>query len=729
MSVKLSRRDFLKAAAAVGAMVTAGGAFVAAGSKLFGQPSHAAVAATKQEMPRLVPTVCGMCEVHCGVLAYTQGEKLLKLEGNFRHSHSLGKICPRGAAGAKILDDPNRLQSPLKRVGSRFEPIPWELALREIGARLADVKQRYGAPSLAWLRHPDLSDAWDLQFMRAFGSPNLFASTSLGRACRNAAAQATVGSVPVFDLPNSRYILICGRNFAEGIFTADVQHLAEAKERGAHIVVVDPRLTNTAAFAHEWIPIKPGTDGALLLALMNVLIVEKLYDAAFVEKHTVGFSALADYLLDKTPGWASHITDVPADSIRRLARELAAQKPACGVEPGWHGPWGGLYGNSLQTARAALCLNALLGNYGASGGLVFAPAPPVAKLPFPALPAVAAKRADGVGDGQFALASPTEGLPQKLPEIILTGKPYPIAALVVNHSNPARALPNTVKAEEALRKLELLVVIDVQMSETAELAHYVLPESTYLERDDPLAISERLVPEVALRQPVVKPRYDTRPAHAIIAGLAKNVGLESAFGFTAQQSVETQMKPTGQTEATLEKQGVWRGKEDGLYGTPRFGTPSGKVELACVALKKAGFDPLPVYEPPLTEPGLNSFRLLTGHDFAHTGSSTQENPYLAALNDENRLWIHPARAARLGINNEDWAVVKSEIGEVRVRARLTEGIHPEAVWLAHGYGHGVKSRKSQLDKGVNDNLLVSARAEPIAGGAALAETIVTVRRG
>ncbi len=721
MSVTISRRNFLKAAGATGALAAAGG-------QLLGQTNEAEGAA-KEEVPRLVPTLCGMCEAHCGVLAYTQGQKLLKLEGNFRHSHSLGKICPRGAAGGYLLDDANRLKTPLKRVGARFEPIPWELALQEIGGSLLDVKQRLGAQGVAWLRHPDISDAWDVQFMRALGSPNLFASTSLGRACRNAACQYTLGGVPVFDLPSARYILLFGRNLAESIFTADVNRLTEAKERGAHIVVFDPRLTNTAALAHEWIPIKPGSDGALLLALMNVLVTEKLYDAAFVDKYTVGFAALADYLLDKTPGWAAHLTNVPADTIRRLARELAAQRPACGVDPSWHGAWGSLYDNSLQTARAALCLNALLGSYGTVGGLVFPPKPNLAALPFPSLPPVSAKRADGVGDGQFPLASLTDGLPQRLPEIILTGKPYPIAALVVNHANPARSLPNTPKVEEALRKLELLVVMDVQMSETAELAHYILPESTYLERDEPLAVSERLIPEVALRQPVVSPRHDTRAAHAIIAGLAKGAGLEAAFGFTARQSAEAQLKPTGEALLALDKQGVWRDKTDGVYGAPRFNTPSGKVELACAALKAAGFDPLPAYEPPLVEPDLQSFRLLTGHEFAHTGSSTQENPFLAALSAENRLWIHPARAARLGIEEDNWAVVKSEIGEVRVKAKLTEGIYPEAVWLAHGYGHLVKSRKSSLDKGVNDNLLVGVRAEPIAGGAALAETIVTVRRG
>ncbi|MBI4788221.1 MAG: molybdopterin-dependent oxidoreductase [Chloroflexi bacterium] len=721
MSIKLSRRNFLKTTAAFATLFAGSHAFL-------GQPDGVA-AASKDQVPRLIPTVCGMCEARCGVLAYTQGQKLLKLEGNFRHSHSLGKICPRGVAGAKFLDDADRLKSPLKRVGNRFEPISWDVALTEIGAQLSQIKQRLGAQGLAWLRHPEISDAWDVQFMRAFGSPNLFATTSLGRASRNAAAQLTVGDVPVFDFAHSRYILIFGRNHAESIFTADITRLAEAKERGAHLVVFDPRLSNTAALAQEWISLKPGTDGALLHALMNVLVTEKLYDAAFVEKYTVGFAQLADYVLDKTPGWASHITDVPADTIRRIARELASQRPACGVDPSWHGAWGSLYGNSLQTARAALCVNALLGSYGAIGGLQFSPKPNLAALPFKALPPVTAKRVDGVGDGRFPLGSPTEGVPQLLPEIIISGKPYPVGALIVNHANPARSLPNTQKAEQALRKLELLVVIDVQMSETAELAHYILPESSFLERDDPLAISARLVPEVALRQAVVKPRHDTRPAHEIIAGLAKSVGLESAFGFTARQSVEAQVKPTTESLTALDNDGVWQEDYKPVNGVARFATPSGKVELVSDTLKKAGFDPLPAYEPPLAEPGLHDFRLLTGHEFAHTGTSTQNNRYLAALCDENQLWIHPARAARLGIENGSWVVVKSATDQVRVKAVLTEGIHPEAVWLAHGYGHGTRGQTRAFAKGANDNILTADRAEPMAGGAVLGETIVTVGRG
>lgn len=721
MTLKLTRREFLKATAVFSAVA-------AAGYPLLNSADWVA-AAGQEPIPTLSPTICGMCDVHCGVLAYTQGQKLLKLEGNYRHSHSLGKICPRGVAGAKLLDDPDRLRYPLKRVRDHFEKVSWDTALGEIGASLKDISKRNGPESLAWLRHPGPADAWDVQFMRAFGSPNIFATTSMGTSSRNAAAQVTLGGVPVFDFANSRYVLLFGRNLAESIFTADINQLTEAKQRGAHVVVFDPRLTNTAALAQEWIPIKPGTDGALLLALMNVLVTEKLYDVSFVERKTVGFSKLANFLMDKTPGWASHLTDVAADTIRRIAREMAAQKPACGVDPSWRGAWGGSYTNSFQTARAALCLNALLGSYGATGGLSFAAKVDLAPVPFPKVAPVAAKRVDGVGNGQFPYASPTEGVPQLLPQAILSGKPYPITAMIVNHSNPARSLPNTERTEQALRKLELLVVIDVQMSETAELAHYVLPESTFLERDDPLVISQRLAPEFALRQRVVGPLYDTRPGHAIITDIAKSAGLESAFGFTARQSIEAQIKPTGQTYSTLEKDGVWRdaAKSNGREMT--FATASGKIELVADALTMAGLDPIPIYEAPQAQTGLHDFRLLTGHDFAHTGTSTQNNRYLAALSDENQLWIHTARAARLGIENDSRVVVKSKTGQVKVKAKLTEGIYPEAVWLAHGYGHASPHQKLSYGKGANDNFLIEDHAESVTGAAAMGETIVTVERG
>jgi thiosulfate reductase/polysulfide reductase chain A len=280
--------------------------------------------------------------------------------------------------------------------------------------------------------------------------------------------------------------------------------------------------------------------------------------------------------------------------------------------------------------------------------------------------------------------------------------------------------------EEALSKLDLLVVIDVQMTETAQLAHYILPETTYLERFDPLAVSARLTPEVALRQPVVPPMYDNHPAYEIITGMARAAGLGEYFGFTLSQVIAAQAAPLGLNLEQLIKEGVWQGKPDGNL---RFTTSSGKIELHSERLAKAGFEPLPAYEPPAVRPsGTARFRLIHGRDAVHSGTSTQNNAWLERQKPENELWINTARAARLSISQGDLVQVSSEAGTVRVKARLTEGIHPEAVYLAHGFGHRVRQQRLSFGKGASDNAVIVNQSEPIAGGAALNETIVEVRR-
>ncbi len=722
---KLTRREFLIATSAAGTLA-------AAGCERH-DPSKAAVAALaskkEREIAKLIPTVCEMCEARCGLLAYIEGGQLFKVEGNYNHSHSLGRICARGSASIKLLYDPNRLQFPQKRTAEgKFERISWEQAFYEISQKLATLRARFGPQALAWVRKPGLADDWDRQFMRAFGSPNLFSTTSLGRASRDTACRYTLGWVPIFDYANSRFILVFGRNIAEGMVPGDAGALMEAKEHGAHIVVIDPRLTNTAAQAHDWIPIKPGTDGALLLAMMHVMVNENLYDTEFVNNHTLGFDRFKSALQDYTPWWAASVTDVPAETIMRLARQFAAARPACGVDVGWHGAWGGMYGNSVQTARAALALNALAGNYGVKGGLVMPIYPKLGDFRMPPASFIVTSRADGAGGPAYPLVSPVDGMVQVLPQLILSGKPYPIKAMIVNHANPAMSLPNTAQTLEALKKLDLLVVIDVQPSETTELAHYVLPESTFLERYDPIAVSNRLVPEIALRQPVVDPLHDTRPSHEIIGDLGRAMGLGKSFVITVDQMIQAHLRPSGMTLDEMKRVGVWQGSTENIYGRREFRTPSGKIELYCEAFKAAGFDPLPTYDPPMVSPDTHSFRLLSGKDPLHTGTSTQDNALLHSLAEENVLWLNPDRAYRLGIREDEWVWVKSDTGEVRVKVKLTESIHPEAVFLAHGFGHTTHKQPLAYDKGAADGLLVTDRVEPIGGGAALAENIVTIRR-
>ncbi len=718
--IRLTRRNFLKSVGVAGALAVAGDGLFYSTETFAEEP---------REIAKLYPTICGMCENGCGVLAYVRGGRLHKIEGNYRHSHSLGKICARGAAGVKLLYDPQRLRMPMKRVGEgEFEKIMWEQAFEEIGQKLQELKARHGPQTLAWMRHPDLSDAYDVQFMKAFGSPNIFSHISLGRAARNVACELTLGTVPFSDYANTKYAFILGRNLAESIFVSDTYGLMQAKSEGAKVVIVDPRLSNTAAIADEWLPIRPGTDGALLLGMMNVIVSERLYDAEFVNKHTVGFKELEEFLVDKTPWWAASVTDVLEETIIRLARELADARPRCLVDPGWHGGWGGMYANSVQTARAALILNALLGNYGARGGLLLPPKRPIGSFAMPPTPEITAERVDGAGGAQYPFALRAEGIVQRLPDIVLTESPYPITALVVNHMNPAMSLPNTDKVIRALQKLELLVVIDVQGSETAELAHYILPESTYLERHDPPAVSKRAIPEVALRQPVVETLHDTRPAHEIITGLARAAGLGSYFDFDFEKMCQADLDPLGIDLKEFEPSAVWRGREEIEYGDVAFPTEDGKIHIQLSEFEGTEYDRLPDYSPPAVAPEANAFRLLTGHDAAHTGTATQNNPWLASLTEENELWINADQAARLGISDGDWVLVRSGIAEVRVKAKVTEGIHPSAVWLAHGFGHYAEMMRNARGKGANDSVLITDMVDPISGAAMLAEVIVTVER-
>lgn len=721
---RISRRRFLQSAGIL--------ALAAGGYKLFDWAAPLArgeeKVTGKDQIATLVPSICGMCTANCGILVYVENGQPVKIEGNYRHSHSHGRLCARGSAGIKVAQNWQRLKGPLKRgpIEGSFQQIGWDQAFQEIGAKLTEIKNAYGPESLAWICGPRLSQAWDRHFVKAFGSPNFFSTESLYRSPVTVASRYTTGSVPIPDIASSRFILAVGRDYAENTLVRDLEDLMQAREKGASLVVVDPRLTRTAAQADEWIPIRPGTEGVLLLALAHVIIAENLYDASFVSSQTYGFEQFKSLALDVSPDWAALVSGVPTHVIRRLAYDLAKTKPSCFVDVGFTAPWEMSYKNSVQTVRAALALNALLGNYNAPGGLIMPPdMGDVARFQLPKTDPVKPARADGAGT-LYPVAPESEGIVQFLPEVILSQKPYPIRALVVDGFNPALDLPNSSKVIKALKRLELLVVIDFQGSETADLAHYVLAESSYLERYDPVAVSQRSVAEIALRQPIIPPQHDTKPAYEIIANLAEEAGLGGSFDFTLEDVLEQQLAATHLSLEAFKKTGVWQPGEGTVSRSRGFQTPSGKVELFSEKMKSLGCDPLPAYVPPAEEPHSQSFRLLTGSEPVHTGSVTQNNPWLNSLSTENALWMNADRAARMAISDGDMVLVRSRTGELEVRARLTQGIHPEAAFLARGFGHNSPRQRLSYQKGANVNTLIEDRVEPVGGIACTGETIVTI---
>jgi thiosulfate reductase/polysulfide reductase chain A len=358
---RVDRREFLKWTGATGAVLAAAE---------LGLPLRAKAAGEAAE--QRIPTLCEMCTSRCGVFAVVEKGKVTRIEGNPEHPTNLGRPCARGNAGVSALYDPDRLKRPMKRgADGKLQPISWEQAFQEIGAKLAEIKLKYAPEALAFIEYNNLNSALTKRFTEAYGSPNHTGHAANCFANRNVGYSAVFGTLPTVDYKNVKYYLSPGRNLLGGIKVYEVAGLAEAKAHGAKIVVLDPRYSELAGWG-EWLPIKSAGDLAFLLAIANVLITENLYNKAWVEAHCNGFEETRAAIGQYTPEWQVQHTDIPADKVREIARDMAKAAPAAVVDPGWHGG-NGMYWNGFEAARAGAIVNALLGNWGAKGGLKGAP--------------------------------------------------------------------------------------------------------------------------------------------------------------------------------------------------------------------------------------------------------------------------------------------------------------------------------------------------------------------
>jgi thiosulfate reductase/polysulfide reductase chain A len=724
----ISRRAFLKGVTAMGAGLTM--------PRLPGLAEwRAARIATRPD--RIVPTTCDGCGNRCGILVYIKDGYPWRVVGNPAHAKSKGKVCARGHALVREVFNPDRLSQPLKRVGEdRFEPISWEQAYAEIADRLNAILHSYGPGAIFWVDHPKPFKYYADRFMAALGSPNMTSHPTTCYTGRDVGFIATLGALPSGDYSESRYIVLIGRNPAEGVTPAILVAITAARDKGAKLVVVDPRLNNTAIMANEWLAVRPGTDLALLLAWAHVLIGENLYDADFVTRYGEGFAEFAQAVQEYTPEWAAEITTIPAETIRRIAREMATARPRVFIDPSWHGAFGAHYANSSQTARAVAIVNALLGSINRVGGLIF---PKDAKLgdldpgQHPAPPKPELPRADGAGlAGQFPLALAKFGIPQRIPELIESGV---YKAGFTYHLNPARTLPDRERTLAALRKLELLVVIDIYPSETAMLAHYVLPESMYIERDGGAEVVPGKQPQVVIRQQALPPVGNTRRASLIATELAQAVGLGNYFNFSLEELNRARLAPLGVSLEELKQKGVMPVGDPWQEGMPAdLATPSKKVEFFSKRFQEAGFEPLPLWRPPRTQPPADdpqAFRLIHGHQAIHTHSTTADCAYLMGITHRyhlERLWLNAGRARALGIQDGDWVVVENEHGKGAVQAHITEGLHPDCVWLASGYGGFSAGLQVARGVGISPNDFMVVAYEPISAHAMMAEVIVQVRK-
>ncbi len=504
---KLSRRGFLKTtAASAGALAFVDRAFW---SMTDGLVKLGVKPPWFKGEARTTYNYCDICPFRCGIVVKSVGGRVFKIDGNPNDPKSRGKLCARGQAGVSFLYDPDRIKQPMIRVGERgegkFRNATWAEALDYAAKGLTQLRDKYGQESLAVFGHTS-GDFWFTDyFAQAFGTVNAAKpSVSMCTSPREEASILTtgraIGNYEPVDWDAAKCIVLMGTHIGKDARNTLMQDLANARANGARLIVIDPRFSSAAMKADYWLQIKPGTDTALLLAWMNVLISERLIDTAFIEKWTVGFDQLAAHVKYLTPEWAAAITELPAALIRASARALGAARPSSVIVPGRHVIW---YGNDTQRMRAVYMVMGLLGSYGRPGGLYFNKSPFIDEISHP--PFLAASAAGGCGSAPGVESAPQPGPTgktradglherfmrggtaiQELIEPMITGKPYPIKGLIVYGVNLFHMLPNRPRTIEALKNLDFVMVVDTLPQDHVAWADVVLPESTYLERYDEL---------------------------------------------------------------------------------------------------------------------------------------------------------------------------------------------------------------------------------------------------
>ncbi len=738
MKKGMTRRQFIKISTAAAGTAAASGL----GSNWWGlDPDLAPDPDTDGE--RVVATFCGMCYWKCGVLAHVKNGRVTKIKGNPDHPLSRGRLCPRGIGGTGLLYDPDRLKMPLvrttdKRGEQKFEAVTWDKALDEVAENLLRIREKYGPEALALFTH-GYGGLWFKHLLKAYGSPNVAApSYAQCRGAREVGFFLTygqgLGSPENTDMENARCIALIGAHLGENMHNTQVQDFSTALDRGAELVVVDPRFSTAAGKARYWLPVKPGTDIALLLAWMNVIIEEKRYDSEYIAKYAVGMEELKKHVADKTPEWAYAHTGIKPELIRETARFISAYRPASIVHPSRHVAW---YGDDTQRMRAVAILTALLGSWGRRGGYIIPssidlPAFPYTKNPYQPKPAA------DKPESLYPLADET--LASGLCDATIPGQAaYDLKAWLVYGTNLIQSLPNPSNTKKAIQGLDFIATVEVLPTEIAGWSDVVLPEATYLERCDDIWSATYREPFLAVRQPVVEPMYDSKPGWWMAREIAHRIGLQDYFPWKdSMEYAKYRVKAAGFDCEKLQETGVILGEkvpvseEEGL--DLKFFTDSGKIELYSEPLKQLGFDPLPEFTPP-EEPPAGMFRLLFGRAAVHSFGRTVNNRFLSTVHDQNEVWINSDAAAALpGFENRplrtgERVVLVNQDGvkSLPVKARVTQRIRGDCVYMVHGYGHQAKKLKYAFRRGASDSELVTRRkVDPIMGGTGMNVNFVRI---
>jgi thiosulfate reductase/polysulfide reductase chain A len=684
-------------------------------------------------------SMCGMCAVRCPIRIEVENGSVTWIEGNPYVPGIEGALCAKGSAGLAFEYDSERPQYPMIRTGERgsgqWRKATWDEALGYITGKLKIVKNKYGAKAIALADRSGPFTDLTKSFIKALGSPNYSDHDDSCAKNVNMACQSLFGygrGELGYDFSNTKYIVLFGRNIFESIQVKEVNTVLDGMERGAKLVYVDIRATVTASKADKFLTIRPGTDYAMLLALVHVVLKERLYDKEYVNRYVLGLTELEAFVTPYTPEWAEQETGIAAHDIYAIAREAAVAKPNVIFHGGW---MLSRYIDSFYASRMLYILNTLLGSVESKGGLIIAKGPKDAGVKgLNSLGANIPDVADKIVDAEMKEKSIGTGHLVNLYKAIKTGEPYPVKAFIAYRFDPIAAFPDPDEQRRVLDNLDLLVAIDVNYSDTAWYADVILPESTYLERSNIIATQKGPKPGFVMRRQAMAPRYDSKPAWEIFTLLAERMGVGQYFPYKSIEDIwNYQLAGTGVKIEDFGAKGLIGLAKDPimmLRDAIKFTTASGKIELVSSKLEKSGFHSFAPYVAP-KKPAEGSFRLTFGRTAVHAHAQSQNNPYLNEIIPENTLWINTDEAVKLGINNGDMVEVSAEGYSGNIRAYITPYIHPEAVFMLHGFGNEVPLKTRSFKKGLRDTKFQKGLLEtvdPVGGGVAYLECMVGVKK-
>lgn len=820
----VTRRDFLKATALTVTAVSAGIKF---------QPKSYAEATTASGEVNFVPSICAMCPAACSIQVEVRDGKVHRIHGTPEHPINNGKICARGNAGVERLYNPDRLKKPLIRTGEKgtwsFREASWDEAISLIASKVKEYHD-LGHPEYIGMLGGWLPCSYYKPFFKAFlaalGTPNgagvpealCFISKALGWK-----SAYGFGSHPelLTDYENARYVIMLRRNVAGSISVVHGWRLGQNRRR-FKLVVLDPRYSETAAKADLWLPIKPGTDLAFLLATMNVIINEKLYDSNFLAKYTNApmllkggkpfkvwdengkkkylvydlakasavehdiallpalegeyevdgekvipvFEALKRKVAEYTPEWAEKETDIPAEKIREIARDFALHRGV--IDSGWHGP---KYRNSLLTWRAAAMVNALVGSVNNDGGLLF--------TGFAQFVSAKAKSSEAPPQSVLRMWAEKRGIAtaflghtvQAFYDAIVNKDPYPIKMLFVIGHNLLMNMPERQKWEKAMKKLEFMVAVDILPQDHLYYADVVLPESTYIEKDDPLfPIAYAPAFGFHTRIKAIDPVYDTKHVIEMMVEISRSIGTEDVYfkalskglgvdatklkeyyyaeGVAGIRRAQAEAKGVNYNELLSKGYVVKATRDKIVYNMPYkqpLPTPTGKVELYSFMLASFAskaedpyWDPIIKWVPPKVSErrlGSNEFYLIYSRSPFTTHSSTSDNPVLAKLIEDAELyykgiWINSERAAELGIKNGDRVIVESVYtgDKTEAIAFVNELVRKDTIFTVSGFGQSSEKLTHIPQRGMTMMKLVPLQFDSLSGTVMSQETVVRISR-